>query len=812
MQNRLTKKAQNALTKSLTAAEELGHTYVGTEHLLIGLAEEEDSAAARILDGKGVTALRLRDAVSEIGGVGSKTNLSPSDMTPRSKTVIEAAGRIANELSGGFVGTEHVLFAICREKDCTGYRILLSCSADPGQIIREIGQLSGLPGAKTEKRSPEPETADLPNLLKFGYDLTAAARAGKLDPVIGRESETARLIAILCRKTKNNPCLVGEPGVGKTAVVEGLAQRIADGDVPEPLFDRRIVTLDLPSMIAGAKYRGEFEERMRGILDEAKKHPEIVLFVDEVHTLIGAGAAEGAVDAANILKPALARGAIRLIGATTPDEYERHIERDGALERRFQAVSVREPDRAATIAILRGIRGKLEAHHGVTIPDGTLDAAISLSVRYLPEKRLPDKAIDLIDEAASRLRLAGLPSPAALRGLQSESEKIREELERAVREKDFETAARLRDRERELMIRRDTLIREREVRRNRPPALSYDDLAAVLSDGTGVPISRMREENRLDYRAVTAELSRRIVGQDEAVSAVSHAVCRGRLGLSDSRRPIGSFLFLGPTGVGKTELSRALAETVFGSPSALLRFDMTEYRESHSISRLIGSPPGYVGHEEGGQLSEKLRRRPYSVVLFDEVEKANREVLGILLQMMDDGTLTDGRGRKIDCRNCILILTSNLGATYAETERRVGFSGNENRQSDREIAASSLREIKQFFTPEFLNRIDETVVFRRLGKEDLSKIAVSMLREAAERARGAGVELSWDDRLPALIAEKGADADSGARPMRRYLTKWIEDPLADLILSSSTPPAAVRIGVADGKPKLYAEEREKSAF
>ena len=697
-------------------------------------------------------------------------------------------------------------FAICREKDCTGYRILVSCSADPGQIVREIGQLSGLPGTKTEKRPPEPEAADLPNLQKYGFDLTAAARAGKLDPVIGRESETARLIAILCRKTKNNPCLVGEPGVGKTAVVEGLAQKIAEGDVPEPLFDRRIVTLDLPSMIAGAKYRGEFEERMRGILDEATRHPEIILFIDEVHTLIGAGAAEGAVDAANILKPALARGAIRLIGATTPDEYERHIERDGALERRFQAVTVREPDRAATIAILRGIRGKLEAHHGVSIPDGTLDAAISLSVRYLPEKRLPDKAIDLIDEAAARLMLAGLPSPAAVRGLQSETEKIREELERAVREKDFETAARLRDRERELVFRRDTLIREREARRNRPPALSYDDLAAVLSDGTGIPISRMREEKRLDFRAVTAELSRRIVGQDEAISAVAHAVCRGRLGLSDARRPIGSFLFLGPTGVGKTELSRALAETVFGSSSALLRFDMTEYRESHSISRLIGSPPGYVGHEDGGQLSEKLRRQPYSVVLFDEVEKANREVLGILLQMMDDGTLTDGRGRKIDCRNSILILTSNLGATYAETERQIGFSGEGNRPSDREIAASSLREIKQFFTPEFLNRIDETVVFRRLGKEDLSKIAGSMLREAAERARGAGVELSWDDRIPALIAEKGADADSGARPMRRYLTKWIEDPLADLILSSPTPPNAVRIGVEDGTPRLRNED------
>ena len=812
MQNRLTKKAQNALTKSLTAAEELGHTYVGTEHLLIGLAEEEDSAAARILDGKGITPLRLRDAVSEISGVGSKTTLSPSDMTPRSKTVIEAAGRIADELSGGFVGTEHVLSAICREKDCTGYRILVSCSADPGQIAREIGQLSGFSQTKSEKKPSDFKAEDLPNLLKFGYDLTAAARAGKLDPVIGRESETARLIAILCRKTKNNPCLVGEPGVGKTAVVEGLAQRIADGDVPEPLLDRRIVTLDLPSMIAGAKYRGEFEERMRGILDEATRRPEIVLFIDEVHTLIGAGAAEGAVDAANILKPALARGTIRLIGATTPDEYERHIERDGALERRFQAVTVREPDRAATLAILQGIRGRLEAHHGVSIPDGTLDAAIALSVRYLPEKRLPDKAIDLIDEAAARLRLSELPSPAAVRELQSRSETVREDMERAIRERDFESAARLRDEERELILRRDGLLREREKRGNRPPALSYDDLAAVLYDGTGIPINRMREENRLDYRAVTAELSRRIVGQKDAVSAVAHAVCRGRLGLSDARRPIGSFLFLGPTGVGKTELSRALAETVFGSQTALIRFDMTEYRESHSISRLIGSPPGYVGHEEGGQLSEKLRRNPYSVVLFDEVEKANRETLGILLQMMDDGTLTDGRGRKIDCRNCILILTSNLGATYEQDERRVGFSGGENRPSEAEIAASSLREIKRFFTPEFLNRIDETVVFHRLGKKELSEIAGHLLREAAERAKGAGVKLTWDDRLPALIAEKGADADSGARPMRRYLTKRIENPLADLILSTPTPPKAVRVAVENGEPRLFAEEREKSVL
>ena len=803
MQNRLTKKAQNALTRALSAAEDLGHTYLGTEHLLIGLAEEEDSAAARILDGKGITPLRLRGEVSEISGVGSRTSLSPAEMTPRTKSVIEAAGRIADDLSGGFVGTEHILSAICREKDCTGYRILVSCSADPGQIVREVGQLSDAAPAKNDKTTPEPNEGDYPALLRFGFDLTGAARKGRIDPVIGRESETARVIAILCRKTKNNPCLVGEPGVGKTAVVEGLAQRIADGDVPEPLLDRRIVTLDLPSMIAGAKYRGEFEERMRGVIDEATKHPEIVLFIDEVHTLIGAGAAEGAVDAANILKPALARGAIRLIGATTPDEYAKHVERDSALERRFQAVPVREPDRAETLSILRGIRGKLEMHHGVKIPDETLDAAIALSVRYLPERFLPDKAIDLIDEAAARLRLAGLPSPAALRGLERESETVREEMERAVRERDFEGAAALRDRERELLSRRDELIRERKEQRERPPALGYDDLAAVLSDGTGIPISRMREENRLDYHAVVSGLSSRIVGQNDAISAVAHAVCRGRLGLSDARRPLGSFLFLGPTGVGKTELSRALAETVFGSPAALLRFDMTEYRESHSISRLIGSPPGYVGHEEGGQLSEKLRRHPYSVVLFDEVEKANREVLGILLQMMDDGTLTDGRGRKIDCRNCILILTSNLGATYTESERQIGFSGGENRRSDAGIAASSLREIRQFFTPEFLNRVDETVVFRRLSKDDLATIAEHLLRDAAERAKGAGVRLSWDESLPALIADKGADADSGARPMRRYLTKRIEDPLADLILSRNAPPAAVRIAVEDGKPKLY---------
>ena len=802
MQNRLTKKAQNALTRALSAAEDLGHTYVGTEHLLIGLAEEEDSAAARILDGKGITPIRLRGAVSEISGVGSKTALTPAEMTPRTKNVIAEAGRIADGISGGFVGTEHLLSAICRERDCTGYRILVSCSADPGQILRDVGQLSGVPTAKPEKRPAESDQADLPNLLRFGYDLTAAAREGRIDPVIGREAETARVIAILCRKTKNNPCLVGEPGVGKTAVVEGLAQRIADGDVPEPLVDRRIVTLDLPSMIAGAKYRGEFEERMRGVIDEATKHPEIVLFVDEVHTLIGAGAAEGAVDAANILKPALARGAIRLIGATTPDEYAKHVERDSALERRFQAVSVREPDRDETLAILRGVRGKLEEHHGVKIPDGTLGAAIALSIRYLPERYLPDKAIDLLDEAAARTRLAGLPSSAAVKELLREADGVREKMERAVLERDFEEAARLRDVERDLLSRRDRLIREREERRTRPPEITEDDLAAVLSDGTGIPIARMREENRLDYAAVVAGLSRRIVGQNEAVSAVAHAVCRGRLGLSDARRPVGSFLFLGPTGVGKTELARALAETVFGSPASLLRFDMTEYRESHSISRLIGSPPGYVGHEEGGQLSEKLRRHPYSVVLFDEAEKANREVLGILLQMMDDGTLTDGRGRKIDCRNCVLILTSNLGAAYEEDERQIGFSGGGNGRSDKEIAASALREIRRFFTPEFLNRIDETVVFRRLGKDDLSVIAGNLLREAAERAKSAGVRLFWDGALPALIAEKGADADAGARPMRRYLTKWIEDPLADLILSLPAAPESVRVGINDGKPCL----------
>jgi len=810
MQNRLTKKAQNALTNALSAAEDLGHTYVGTEHLLIGLAEEEDSAAARILDGKGITPLRLRSAVTEISGAGSRTTLSPADMTPRTKVVIEEAGALSDDLSGGFVGTEHLLAAICREKDCTGCRILVSLSADPGQIVREVGQLSGTSPQKEEKRPVDSLREQLPNLFRFGYDLTEAAREGKTDPVVGREKETARLIAILCRRTKNNPCLVGEPGVGKTAVVEGLAQRIAEGDVPEPLLDRRIVTLDLPSMIAGAKYRGEFEERMRGVIDEVRKHPEVILFIDEVHTLIGAGAAEGAVDAANILKPALARGAIRLIGATTPDEYAKHVERDSALERRFQEVTLREPDRDATLSILRGIREKLETHHGVKIPDATLLSAVALSVRYIPDKYLPDKAIDLIDEAAARLRLAGLPSPSAVRELRRESERAREELECAIRLRDFEKAALLRDRERDLLARRDDLIRARERARNCPPTLTSDDLAAVLSDGTGIPVSRMKDEDRLDYASITESLSRRIVGQKDAVSAVAHAVCRGRLGLSDARRPIGSFLFLGPTGVGKTELSRALAEIVFGSPSALLRFDMTEYRESHSISRLIGSPPGYVGHEEGGQLSEKLRRQPYSVVLFDEVEKANREVLGILLQMMDDGTLTDGRGRKIDCRNCILILTSNLGATYFRDDRQIGFVDGGNRPSDGCLAASSLREIRQFFTPEFLNRIDETVVFRRLGKDDLTMIAEHLLGEAASRAKEAGVVLTWDGSLPALIAEKGADADSGARPMRRYLTKWIEDPLADLILSQKEPPAAVYVGVEDEKPKL--SEREKSAL
>ena len=811
MQNRLTKKAQNALTKSLTAAEELGHTYVGTEHLLIGLSEEEDSAAARILDGKGVTSPRLREAVTEISGTGSKTALSPADMTPRTKAVIERAGVIADESSGGFVGTEHLLAAICREKDSTGFRILLSLSADPGQIMREVGQLANTVPEKSEKTPPKPLSVDLPNLDRFGYDLTAAARKGLTDPVFGRESETARLIAILCRRQKNNPCLVGEPGVGKTAVVEGLAKRIADGDVPEPLLDRRIVTLDLPSMIAGAKYRGEFEERMRGVIDEATEHPEIILFIDEVHTLVGAGAAEGAVDAANILKPALARGAIRLIGATTPDEYARHIERDSALERRLQAVQVLEPDRDGTLTVLRGIRAKLEAHHGVTIPDETLDAAISLSVRYLPDRFLPDKAIDLLDEAAARLRLSRLPVPGVLRELQRQTEEVREKMEQAILSRDFETAARLRDLERELLARKERLDVEREGQNDDPPALNVDCLASVLSERTGIPVHRMRED-RLDLHSVIAELSKRIVGQSEAIEAVARAVCRGRLGLSDAKRPIGSFLFLGPTGVGKTELARALAETVFGSPSALLRFDMTEYREPHSISRLIGSPPGYVGHEEGGQLSEKLRRRPYSTVLFDEVEKADREVLGILLQMMDDGALTDGRGRKIDCRNCILILTSNLGATYEKDDRPLGFTFGENRPGDAAIASSALRAIREFFTPEFLNRLDETVVFKRLGKDELAVIAGQMLRDAAERAKGAGVELTWDDALPALIAENGSDREAGARPMRRYLTKWIEDPLADLILSSDAPPAAVRVGVENGKPKLFLPEREKSAL
>ncbi len=811
MQNRLTQKAQNALERSLAAAEDLGHTYVGTEHLLIGLAEEEDSAAARILDAKGITPFRIREEVKEIGGEGSRTRLSPADMTPRTKAVIETAGTVADKYSGGSVGTEHLLAAICREKDCTGCRVLVSLSADPGQIAREVGQVCGAAGVKTEKSPHEPDAADLPNLDRYGVDLTAAAKAGRIDPVIGRETETARVIAILCRKTKNNPCLVGEPGVGKTAVVEGLAQRIASGEVPDPLAGRRIVTLDLSSLIAGAKYRGEFEERMRGVVDEAAAHPEIVLFVDEVHTLIGAGAAEGAVDAANILKPALARGAIRLIGATTPDEYARHIEKDSALERRLQRVTVSEPDKEQTQAILRGVRERFETHHGVTIPEKTLDAAITLSVRYLSDKYLPDKAIDLIDEAAARLRLAALPRQAAVRDLQREAERVLLEMENAVRARNFEYAALLRDRERELDDRLGRLKRENEER-TAHPTLTRDHLAAVLSERSGIPLDRLTDGDRPDRKTVTRKLAERIVGQNEAIEAVARAVCRGRLGLSDAKRPIGSFLFFGPTGVGKTELSRALAETVFGSSAALLRYDMTEYGEPHSVSRLIGSPPGYVGHEEGGQLSEKLRRQPYSVVLFDEVEKADREVLGILLQMMDDGALTDGRGRKVDCRNCILILTSNLGATYENDGQKIGFSGGNDRPSDKLLGSSALREIRRFFTPEFLNRLDEIVPFRRLGKDDLAVIARHLLSEAAERAKGAGVELLWDDELPALIAENGADGDSGARPMRRYLTKWIEDPLADLILSSDAPPKTVRIGAEDGKPKLFLPEPEKSTL
>ncbi len=786
MSNKFTQKAERALNSAMGFASDLGHSYIGSEHLLLGLLEAPDSAAARILTYRGAKLEGVRDTVIEITGEGSPTPLSPTDMTPRLKKIIEGSALLSLQKGQGYIGTEHLLLSLCSDRDCVAVRILESLGVSQGDVVSDVeGYLDSSP-AKTARgiqRENDKSKGDSSALSQYGRDLTEEARRHRLDPIIGREKETERVIQILSRRTKNNPCLIGEPGVGKTAVVEGLAQRIAEGNLPDTLKEKRIIALDLSSMIAGAKYRGEFEDRLKKILREVERDPRVIIFIDEIHTIIGAGSAEGAIDAANIIKPALARAELQVIGATTLSEYRKHIERDAALERRFQPISVGEPSREETLRILEGLRVKYEAHHNLKISDEAMRAAVDLSLRYITDRFLPDKAIDLIDEAAARLRLKMFTSPPDQQRLEEEIARIEGEKAEAITEQNFELAAALRDREDQL--RQDyRLLRDEweKIKDDSELTLSEGDIADVLTQWTGIPAGKLVEDEGARLASLEDRLRARVIGQDRAIRAISSAIRRGRAGLSDPKRPIGSFIFAGQTGVGKTELCRALADALFGGENSLIRLDMSEYMEKHSISRLIGSPPGYVGYGEGGILTERVRRSPYSILLFDEIEKAHPDVFNLLLQILDDGVLTDSQGRRVIFRNCIVILTTNLGARREGEVGRVGFSSGGAQSGAKESEERVRVALRSLFHPELLNRIDEIIVFSPLSDSDLEKIAALLLRDLCDRIENNGFFIEFDDAVARAVARVGKKDEYGARELRRAVTTMIETPFSEAMI------------------------------
>ncbi len=795
MNNRFTEKAQNALNNALLAARELGHTYIGSEHLLIGLTKDGSSVAAQALLSKGIDTHKVTEVIVQSMGKGNPTTVTAADMTPRTKQIIEFSAYAASRYGHGYIGTEHLLLSLLEESDCVASKIIASLGASVNELKKELLTYLGgntdneghsHRGQDVQGKHPhkEKEIKGCPTLSSYGRNLSAQAKAGKLDPIIGRNEETDRVIQILARRTKNNPCLIGEPGVGKTAVVEGLAQRITDGNVPEMLIDKQVVILDISSMIAGAKYRGEFEERLKNVMNEVADNPNIILFIDEIHTLVGAGAAEGAMDAANILKPALARGEMQLIGATTIEEYRKNIEKDAALERRFQSVMVGEPTPEEAILILKGLRDKYEAHHKLKISDEAISAAVNLSVRYIGDRFLPDKAIDLIDEASSRLRITSFTSPPDIKKLEDEIAKIVKDKEEAIKAQKFEDAATLRDKEHEL---RENLTAEKtkwqESNSSTSLTVTKDNIADIVTAWTGIPVKQLESEESKRLLNLDKILKERIIGQDKAVDTLSKAIKRGRMGLKDPKRPLGSFIFLGPTGVGKTELTKALAFVMFGSEDAMIRIDMSEYMEKHSVSKLIGSPPGYVGYDEGGQLTEKIRRKPYSVVLFDEIEKAHPDVFNIMLQILDDGILTDSQGRKVDFKNTVIIMTSNVGAAaLTEKTKSLGFASNSADAEKNNIEENVMQALKSTFRPEFLNRLDDIIVFNRLDDEDIKKIASIMLSEIKKRISDIGVDISFDDTVVEYVSRKGYDRVYGARPLRRAITNLIEDSFSEAML------------------------------
>ena len=784
-QNRFTERAQQALTKAQEAAASFGHSYIGSEHLLLGLLREEGGPAAKALAACGVTDDALVKQIEELSGRGTPDSTAPQGMTPRTKRIIELSIQSAARMGTNYVGTEHLLLGLLNEGQNVALTALANLKVTPQMVAEKLSEVlgGGQAGESAGAAGASGKSGDA--LEQFGRDLTAAAREGKLDPVIGRSKEIQRVIQILSRRTKNNPALIGDPGVGKTAVVEGLAQKIVAGDVPETLKDKRVVSLDLTGMIAGTKYRGEFEERIKKVIEELTANKDTILFVDEMHMLMGAGAAEGAADAANILKPALSRGEVQVIGATTLDEYRKNIEKDAALERRFQPVQIDEPSPEDAVAILKGLRDRYEAHHRIKIPDEAIDAAVKLSVRYVTGRFLPDKAIDVIDEACSRVRLSTLTAPPDLKQMEDEIAAIAAKKEEAVKGQDYENAAKLRDEEK---AKRDALeARKKEWSDEQTKthgSVTPDDIAAVISGWTGVPVSQLTEDEGQRLLHLEDTLHKRVIGQNEAVTAVAKAIRRGRVGLRDPKRPIGSFLFLGPTGVGKTELSKALAEAMFGDESAMIRIDMSEYMEKHAVSRMIGSPPGYVGYDEGGQLSEKVRRHPYSVVLFDEIEKAHPDVFNILLQILEDGVLTDGQGRHVDFKNTIIIMTSNIGAQKitGNARKSLGFAEGEANTAERtfeQIKEDVLGELKTAVRPEFLNRIDDIIVFNRLSEDEIAQIADGMLRKVAERMQEMGITMDWTDAAKKHLAKAGFDPIYGARPLRRAVTNEVEDLVAE---------------------------------
>ncbi|WP_026487001.1 ATP-dependent Clp protease ATP-binding subunit [Caldanaerobius polysaccharolyticus] len=806
MFGRFTERAQKVLYLAQEEARALNHNYVGTEHLLLGLIKEGEGIAAQALRNQGIRLEDIRQKIESLIGRGAM----PTEVvgyTPRAKRVLELSFAEARRLGVNYIGTEHILLGLIREGDGVAARVLAESGVDLNKTRDEVMKLLNQEptGIKHAARN-----TNTPTLNQYGRDLTDMAREGKLDPVIGREKEIERVIQILSRRTKNNPCLIGDPGVGKTAIVEGLAQEIVEGRVPEIIKDKRVVTLDLASMVAGSKYRGEFEDRIKNVLAEITKAGNVILFIDELHTLIGAGAAEGAIDASNILKPALARGEIQVIGATTLDEYRKYIERDSALERRFQPVQVAEPTVEDTIQILKGLRDKYEAHHRVKITDEALEAAARLSDRYITDRFLPDKAIDLIDEAASRARLQTFTAPPEIKELEEKIQKLQKEKEEAISTQEFEKAAKLRDEEQKCREELDKIKEQWEHKNlSKDKSVTEEDIANIVSLWTGIPVKKLAEEESEKLLHLEEILHRRVIGQNEAIEAISRAVRRARVGLKDPKRPIGSFIFLGPTGVGKTELAKALAEAMFGDENAMIRLDMSEYMERHTVSRLMGSPPGYVGYEEGGQLTEKVRRKPYSVVLFDEIEKAHPDVFNVLLQILDDGRLTDAKGRTVDFKNTIIIMTSNVGADLIKKQATLGFTASSDEAKDayEKMKDNVMDQLKRTFRPEFLNRIDEIIVFHQLTMDDIKSIVDIMLKDINERLKANDIQLVLSEKAKEYLAKEGYDPAFGARPLRRAIERTIENTLSEKMLKGEIKQGdRVYVDVKDGKLEMTKEE------